>query len=190
VSHILPVPFSFCEPVDGPALGVLEDPTAGAGGSFGMTICSSTPESTVEMVISPGSGTGVRLGLSIAQFSAILTYSSVSGRSGCYMKSKWEKMRVEREEDAVGLAGSGRCNHCCEHSHALGPHTAKISGIIDSSRLMGTRLAPISSPRRPSIPALSVNGGRILLGWSREIHCSRLSDIQKRKLAYGYLAQW
>lgn len=69
VSHILPSAFSFLHPPDPPAIESAD------GGAFGIVKSSSTPVSTVAIVISPGRGTGVRLGFSIAQFKAIFAPS-------------------------------------------------------------------------------------------------------------------
>jgi len=74
VTNAFPEDFSFLDPPEPPAG---EGPDGGASGIVNET---STPESTVEIIISFGRGTGERLRLSIAQFNAIV--ASLSFGSG------------------------------------------------------------------------------------------------------------
>jgi hypothetical protein len=69
VSQIFPSALSFLLPPDPPADEVL------VGGASGMPRETSTPESTVVIVISFGRGIGERLEFSIVQLSAMIVVS-------------------------------------------------------------------------------------------------------------------
>lgn len=70
VSQIFPIALSFLTPPEPPA-GAFPD-----GGALGIMRDNSTPESTVVMVTSAGSGTGERFGVSMVQLRAMVTVES------------------------------------------------------------------------------------------------------------------